>query len=154
MWTSLPNLSGPSPESQVSLNLLFSDITMTPHTRHTGLMSGLAVLSVLIVILPSVVLFLLCKKGEGRRFSHKVNVEMYLHFSGIEVSYPRWGGNVLCSRELVFLDSSVPHLTLSQKDSPDYCITLPWMVFQTCFWDQQDAMGPELGSKFKWVSNC
>lgn len=80
MWTSLPNLSGPSPESQVSLNLLFSDITMTPHTRHTGLMSGLAVLSVLIVILPSVVLFLLCKKGEGRRFSHKVNVEMYLHF--------------------------------------------------------------------------
>ena len=67
MWTSLPNFSGPFPESQVSLHLLFSDITMSPHIHRTGLMSGLAVLSLLIIIL-SVVLFLLCKK-EGRIFS-------------------------------------------------------------------------------------
>ncbi|XP_024845654.1 SLAM family member 5 isoform X5 [Bos taurus] len=59
-WNPVSNNS-----DSISAQQLCADITMTPHTRHTGLMSGLAVLSVLIVILPSVVLFLLCKKGEG-----------------------------------------------------------------------------------------
>ncbi|XP_040086028.1 SLAM family member 5 isoform X1 [Oryx dammah] len=53
----------------ISAQQLCTDITMSPHIHHTGLISGLAVLSLLIIILPSVVLFLLCKKGEGRIFS-------------------------------------------------------------------------------------
>ena len=69
MWTSLPSLYGLFPESQVSPHLLFPDIAMGLHTRHTGLLSGLAVLFLLLIILPSVILLLLYKRGQGRIFS-------------------------------------------------------------------------------------
>ncbi|XP_042112482.1 SLAM family member 5 isoform X5 [Ovis aries] len=78
-WNPVSNNS-----DSISAQQLCTDITMSPHIHRTGLMSGLAVLSLLIIIL-SVVLFLLCKK-EGRIFSR------------------------------------VLHLTISQKDGPDYYI--------------------------------
>ncbi|KAB0360600.1 hypothetical protein FD754_004756, partial [Muntiacus muntjak] len=63
-----------------SYNLQVYHITMNPHTRHTGLMSGLAVLSLLIIILPSVVLFLLCKRREVRTLNIRVNhLEKFIH---------------------------------------------------------------------------
>uniref|UniRef100_A0AC11EFG5 CD84 molecule n=1 Tax=Ovis aries TaxID=9940 RepID=A0AC11EFG5_SHEEP len=61
-WNPVSNNS-----DSISAQQLCTDITMSPHIHRTGLMSGLAVLSLLIIIL-SVVLFLLCKK-EGRIFS-------------------------------------------------------------------------------------
>ncbi|XP_069402166.1 SLAM family member 5 isoform X8 [Ovis canadensis] len=72
-WNPVSNNS-----DSISAQQLCTDITMSPHIHRTGLMSGLAVLSLLIIIL-SVVLFLLCKK-------------------------------------------EVLHLTISQKDGPDYYI--------------------------------
>ncbi|KAI4590491.1 hypothetical protein MJG53_001540 [Ovis ammon polii x Ovis aries] len=55
-WNPVSNNS-----DSISAQQLCTDITMSPHIHRTGLMSGLAVLSLLIIIL-SVVLFLLCKK--------------------------------------------------------------------------------------------
>ncbi|KAM9690585.1 SLAM family member 5 isoform 2-T2 [Dama dama] len=59
-WNPVSNNS-----DSISAQQLCADITMSPHTRRTGLMSGLAVLSLLIIILPPVVLFLLYKRREG-----------------------------------------------------------------------------------------
>ncbi|XP_074178592.1 SLAM family member 5 isoform X19 [Rhinolophus sinicus] len=50
----------------ISGQQLCSGIAMGLHTRHVGLLSGLAVLSLFILILPSVLLFLLCKREQGR----------------------------------------------------------------------------------------
>ncbi|KAM9690588.1 SLAM family member 5 isoform 5-T5 [Dama dama] len=61
-WNPVSNNS-----DSISAQQLCADITMSPHTRRTGLMSGLAVLSLLIIILPPVVLFLLYKRREDRR---------------------------------------------------------------------------------------
>ncbi|KAF6292604.1 CD84 molecule [Rhinolophus ferrumequinum] len=49
----------------ISGQQLCSGIAMGLHTRHVGLLSGLAVLSLFILILPSVLLFLLCKREQG-----------------------------------------------------------------------------------------
>ncbi|KAF6292607.1 CD84 molecule [Rhinolophus ferrumequinum] len=48
----------------ISGQQLCSGIAMGLHTRHVGLLSGLAVLSLFILILPSVLLFLLCKREQ------------------------------------------------------------------------------------------
>uniref|UniRef100_A0A8C6FU84 CD84 molecule n=1 Tax=Moschus moschiferus TaxID=68415 RepID=A0A8C6FU84_MOSMO len=63
----------------ISGQQLCADITMSPHIHRTGLMSGLAVLSLLIIILPSVVLFLLCKRGEDA--SSKKTIYTYITVS-------------------------------------------------------------------------
>ncbi|XP_065781438.1 SLAM family member 5 isoform X2 [Muntiacus reevesi] len=73
-WNPVSNNS-----DSISAQQLCADITMSPHTRHTGLMSGLAALSLLIIILPSVVLFLLCKRREDA--SSKKTIYTYITVS-------------------------------------------------------------------------
>ncbi|XP_068394412.1 SLAM family member 5 [Eschrichtius robustus] len=58
-WNPVSNNS-----DSISAQQLCADIAMGLHTRHTGLLSGLAVLSLLLIILPSVILFLLHKRGQ------------------------------------------------------------------------------------------
>uniref|UniRef100_A0A8C0CGD9 CD84 molecule n=1 Tax=Balaenoptera musculus TaxID=9771 RepID=A0A8C0CGD9_BALMU len=58
-WNPVSNNS-----DSISAQQLCADIAMGLHTRHTGLLSGLAVLSLILIILPSVILFLLHKRGQ------------------------------------------------------------------------------------------
>ncbi|XP_053523975.1 SLAM family member 5 isoform X2 [Artibeus jamaicensis] len=59
-WNPVSNNS-----DSISAQQLCADITVGLHTHHAGLLSGLAVLSLFILILPSVLLFLLCKRRQG-----------------------------------------------------------------------------------------
>ncbi|XP_035871009.1 SLAM family member 5 isoform X1 [Phyllostomus discolor] len=59
-WNPVSNNS-----DSISAQQLCADIAMGLHTHHAGLLSGLAVLSLFILILPSVFLFLLCKRRQG-----------------------------------------------------------------------------------------
>ncbi|TKC48395.1 hypothetical protein EI555_001945, partial [Monodon monoceros] len=59
-WNPVSNNS-----DSISAQQLCADIAMGLHTHRTGLLSGLAVLSLLLIILPSVILFLLHKRGQG-----------------------------------------------------------------------------------------
>ncbi|XP_058395576.1 SLAM family member 5 [Diceros bicornis minor] len=59
-WNPVSNNS-----DSISSRQLCTDITIGLRTRHTGLLSGLAVLSLFILLLPSVLLYLLCKRRQG-----------------------------------------------------------------------------------------
>ncbi|XP_011234597.1 SLAM family member 5 isoform X1 [Ailuropoda melanoleuca] len=59
-WNPVSNSS-----DSISAQQLCADTATGLRTRHTGLLSGLAVLFLLILIAPSVLLFLLCKRGQG-----------------------------------------------------------------------------------------
>ncbi|XP_045640470.1 SLAM family member 5 isoform X1 [Ursus americanus] len=59
-WNPVSNSS-----DSISAKQLCADTATGLRTRHTGLLSGLAVLFLLILIAPSVLLFLLCKRGQG-----------------------------------------------------------------------------------------
>ncbi|XP_066117754.1 SLAM family member 5 isoform X4 [Saccopteryx bilineata] len=59
-WNPVSNNS-----DSISAQQLCADITMGLHTRHAGLLSGLAVLFLTIIILSSVLLFLLYKRRQG-----------------------------------------------------------------------------------------
>lgn len=86
------------PESHTSLCLLLPDSAAGLRPRHTGLLSGLAVLFLFIVIVPLVLLCLLRKRGQGRIFPEGKMWKHTLLLPGTEVIYPRWGGEVLCPR--------------------------------------------------------
>uniref|UniRef100_A0A7N5P5E1 SLAM family member 5 n=1 Tax=Ailuropoda melanoleuca TaxID=9646 RepID=A0A7N5P5E1_AILME len=58
-WNPVSNSS-----DSISAQQLCADTATGLRTRHTGLLSGLAVLFLLILIAPSVLLFLLCKRGQ------------------------------------------------------------------------------------------
>lgn len=89
MWTSLPGLLGLFPKSSVTLHFLFPDVAMGLHTRRTGLLSGLAVLSLFMLILPAVLLFLFCKRRQGRIFPEGKIWKCTFRLLGTEVIYPR-----------------------------------------------------------------
>ncbi|XP_021537504.1 SLAM family member 5 [Neomonachus schauinslandi] len=59
-WNPVSNSS-----DSISAQQLCADTATGLHSRHTGLLSGLAVLFLFILIVPSVLLFLLCKRGQG-----------------------------------------------------------------------------------------
>ncbi|XP_032464804.1 SLAM family member 5 isoform X1 [Phocoena sinus] len=59
-WNPVSNNS-----DSISAQQLCADIAVGLHTHRTGLLSGLAVFSLLLIILPSVILFLLHKRGQG-----------------------------------------------------------------------------------------
>uniref|UniRef100_A0A8C9E122 CD84 molecule n=1 Tax=Phocoena sinus TaxID=42100 RepID=A0A8C9E122_PHOSS len=58
-WNPVSNNS-----DSISAQQLCADIAVGLHTHRTGLLSGLAVFSLLLIILPSVILFLLHKRGQ------------------------------------------------------------------------------------------
>uniref|UniRef100_A0A8C0JFZ9 CD84 molecule n=1 Tax=Canis lupus dingo TaxID=286419 RepID=A0A8C0JFZ9_CANLU len=47
---------------------LCADAATGPRSRHTGLLSGLVMLSLFIFVVPSFLLFLMCRRGQGRIF--------------------------------------------------------------------------------------
>ncbi|XP_017525245.1 SLAM family member 5 [Manis javanica] len=59
-WNPVSNSS-----DSIAAQQLCTGIAMGFGTRHAGLLSGLAVLSLFVLILPSLLLFLLCKRGQG-----------------------------------------------------------------------------------------
>lgn len=59
-WNPVSNSS-----DSISAQQLCADTATSLHSRHTGLLSGLAVLFLFILIMPSVLLFLLYKRREG-----------------------------------------------------------------------------------------
>uniref|UniRef100_A0A8D1TWW1 CD84 molecule n=1 Tax=Sus scrofa TaxID=9823 RepID=A0A8D1TWW1_PIG len=59
-WNPVSNNS-----DSISAQQLCADIAVGLQTRHPGLLSGLAVLSVFIIIIPSVILCLMYKRGQG-----------------------------------------------------------------------------------------
>nr|XP_035940626.1 SLAM family member 5-like isoform X4 [Halichoerus grypus] len=59
-WNPVSNSS-----DSISAQQLCADTATGLHSRHTGLLSGLAALFLFILIVPSVLLFLLCKRGQG-----------------------------------------------------------------------------------------
>ncbi|EHB13659.1 SLAM family member 5 [Heterocephalus glaber] len=60
-WNPVSNNS-----SSISSQQLCADIATDFHTRHTGLLSGLAVIFLVVLILPSVLLFHLWKRKQGK----------------------------------------------------------------------------------------
>ncbi|XP_005610014.1 SLAM family member 5 isoform X1 [Equus przewalskii] len=60
VWNPVSNNS-----DSISARQLCTDVAMGLHTRRTGLLSGLAVLSLFMLILPAVLLFLFCKRRQG-----------------------------------------------------------------------------------------
>ncbi|XP_027946701.1 SLAM family member 5 isoform X1 [Eumetopias jubatus] len=62
-WNPVSNSS-----DSISAQQLCADTAAGLHSRRTGLLSGLVVLLLFILIVPSVLLFLLCKRGQGRIF--------------------------------------------------------------------------------------
>uniref|UniRef100_A0A9L0IX25 CD84 molecule n=1 Tax=Equus asinus TaxID=9793 RepID=A0A9L0IX25_EQUAS len=59
VWNPVSNNS-----DSISARQLCTDVAMGLHTRRTGLLSGLAVLSLFMLILPAVLLFLFCKRRQ------------------------------------------------------------------------------------------
>lgn len=100
------------PVSHISLHLLFPDIAVGLQTRHPGLLSGLAVLSVFIIIIPSVILCLMYKRGQGRIFSEGKKWKGTFLLPGTEVIYPRWVGWKCPLFQGISLPNS-PHRTTS-----------------------------------------
>lgn len=111
-------------------------------TRHAGLLSGLAVLSLFVLILPSLLLFLLCKRGQGRSLPESKIWKCTFPFPGTKVIYPKWCREVLYSGESAYLQFPPHYPTASQNDSPKDC-----MVFRISYWDHQHLVGDNVRSR-------
>uniref|UniRef100_A0A7N5JTK7 SLAM family member 5 n=1 Tax=Ailuropoda melanoleuca TaxID=9646 RepID=A0A7N5JTK7_AILME len=108
-WNPVSNSS-----DSISAQQLCADTATGLRTRHTGLLSGLAVLFLLILIAPSVLLFLLCKRGQGRIFPEGTMWKCTCLLPGTEVIYPRGCREVLCSGKSAFLQPPLLHVTISR----------------------------------------
>lgn len=77
---SCPSLLGLFPSKSEYMFLLFPDMPVGLHTHYPGLLNVLVVFSLCIVIVSSVFLFCLYKRGQGKIFLDKVKCGNVISF--------------------------------------------------------------------------